>query len=55
MKTVKFAFAAAVLMGAPSLAAAQECNWQKERTAQISCAPGSTLNADTGTCVPVTG
>ncbi|MEM7487907.1 MAG: adenylosuccinate lyase [Pseudomonadota bacterium] len=55
MKTVKTVLAAAVLMSAPGLAMAYECNWSKEQTAQISCAPGTALDEATGTCVTVTG
>jgi hypothetical protein len=55
MKTVKIAIAAAVLMGAPTLAAAEGCSWMKEQTAQVSCAPGTALDDSTGTCVAVTG
>ncbi|WP_298433892.1 hypothetical protein [uncultured Jannaschia sp.] len=55
MKTVKLVLAAAILTGAPGLALAQGCSYGKQQSAQMSCAPGTTLNAETGTCVPVTG
>ena len=48
MKTAILALAIAAL---PGLAAAM-CNYDKEVTAQ-SCAPGSVMDNETGTCVPV--
>ncbi|MEM9797367.1 MAG: adenylosuccinate lyase [Pseudomonadota bacterium] len=51
MKTMKTLVAAAVLIGAPGLAMAEGCNYLKERQANISCAPGTTFDASTGTCV----
>ncbi|KIT17784.1 adenylosuccinate lyase [Jannaschia aquimarina] len=42
---------AAALVTAPGLALAEGCNWMKDRTAQITCAPGTTFDAGTGTCV----
>jgi hypothetical protein len=54
MKYAKTVLAAAVLMAAPGLAMA-ECSWMKTQTAQISCAPGTSLDEATGTCVTVTG
>jgi hypothetical protein len=54
MKYAKTVLAAAVLMTAPSLAMA-ECSWMKDtQSAQISCAPGTSLDETTGTCVTIT-
>ncbi|MEM8849519.1 MAG: carbohydrate-binding module family 14 protein [Pseudomonadota bacterium] len=55
MKLLKTMLAAAVLMSAPGLAMAYECNWSAEQTAQISCAPGTSFDEASGTCVTVTG
>ncbi|MEM8822374.1 MAG: adenylosuccinate lyase [Pseudomonadota bacterium] len=55
MNTMKTVLTAAVLMSAPGLALAYECNWSKEQTAQISCAPGTAFDEASGTCVTVTG
>jgi hypothetical protein len=50
MTKTKTILAAAALMLAPGLAAAQ-CSW-KDQTATMSCAPGTTFDATSGTCVP---
>jgi hypothetical protein len=56
MKKVQTVLAAAVLMAAPGFALAEGgCGWMKQQTAQISCAPGTTLDETTNTCVTVTG
>ncbi|MEO1397908.1 MAG: adenylosuccinate lyase [Pseudomonadota bacterium] len=56
MKTAKIAVAAAVLATLPAASFAMGCSYGKHTptTAQISCADGTTYNAETGTCVPVT-
>ncbi|MCK0166063.1 adenylosuccinate lyase [Jannaschia sp. S6380] len=56
MKTLKTLLATAALLTAPGLAHAEGCNWTKHEQVTMSCAPGTTLDADTGTCVAdVTG
>jgi hypothetical protein len=52
MTKTKTILAAAALVLAPGLAAAQGCSWMKEQTATMSCAPGTTFDATSGTCVP---
>lgn len=47
----KTLIAAAALVAAPAAAFAEGCSWMKERTAQITCAPGTTLDHESGTCV----
>lgn len=56
MKTMKTTIAALVLTVAPMSAFAMGCNYGNHTptTAQISCAEGLTLDAATGTCVPLT-
>jgi len=52
MKTLLSALALTVL---PSLALAMGCSSYEHTTAQMSCADGTAYDAETGTCVPVTG
>lgn len=52
MKTLKTLLATAALTALPGLALAEGCNYgHTETTAQITCAPGATYDADQGTCV----
>lgn len=50
IKTAAFAFA---IVLAPTLAVAEGCSWGKSHQA-MSCAQGTTYDADKGACVPVT-
>ncbi|UWQ17166.1 adenylosuccinate lyase [Jannaschia sp. M317] len=52
MTKTKTILAAAALMLAPGLAAAYECNWSKGEQVTMSCAPGTSWNAASGTCTP---
>jgi len=52
MTKMKTILAAAALVAAPGLASAYECNWGKAEQVTMSCAPGTTLDATSGTCVP---
>ena len=49
---MKTAFAAAVLALLPALASAAGCD--HANTAQMSCAEGTTWDAESQTCVPTT-
>ncbi|MEO0389341.1 MAG: carbohydrate-binding module family 14 protein [Pseudomonadota bacterium] len=49
IKTAAFAFA---IMLAPTLAVAEGCSWGKSHQA-MSCAEGTTYDADSATCVAV--
>ena len=51
MKT-KMLLAALVMVAAPSLAMA-ECSWGKHETTAMSCAEGTTWDADAQSCVPI--
>jgi hypothetical protein len=51
MTKTKTILAAAALMLAPGIAAAQ-CSWTNDQAATMSCAPGTTFDATSGTCVP---
>lgn len=52
LKTVLFA---ATLAALPSLSMAMGCNSLKhDTTTAMSCAEGTMMDADTGTCVPIT-
>ena len=51
MKTFKTLLVAGALFGAPGLALAEGCGYMKERQATMTCAPGTSLDAKTGTCV----
>ncbi|WP_179380544.1 chitin-binding domain-containing protein [Jannaschia marina] len=44
--------AAAVMVAAPGLAQAYECNYGKEELT-MSCAPGTTFDATTNSCVTI--
>ena len=50
MKSMKTLLATAVLVAAPGLAMA-ECSWNKAEQVTMSCAPGTTFDADTQSCV----
>ena len=50
-KTVLFAATLAVL---PGLSMAMGCNSLKHDTTAMSCAEGTMMDAETGTCVPIT-
>ncbi|MCA1776149.1 MAG: adenylosuccinate lyase [Paracoccaceae bacterium] len=52
MKTLKTTLAALALMLVPGLAAAS-CMGMKSDTAQINCAEGTKLDAETGVCEPI--
>ena len=55
MNSLRTILAAAALMVAPGLAMA-ECSWSKGEQVTMSCAPGTSLDAASGTCVAdVTG
>lgn len=45
---------ATVMVAAPGLASAYECNWSKPEQVTMSCAPGSTFDAATETCIVAT-
>ena len=49
---IKTLLAAIVLMGLPTLAAA-ECQWGASHEVTMSCAEGSTWDAETSSCLPV--
>lgn len=51
MTPIKALAAASALMLAPAAALAQGCDYGHERQATMSCAPGSTFDADKGACV----
>lgn len=53
--TIKTTFAALALMVLPGLAFAQGCNSDMlhETTTAMSCAEGTVMDDETGTCVPV--
>lgn len=51
---IKTTFAAFALMLLPGVALAYECNSTKmQETTAMSCAEGSVVDVETGTCVPV--
>lgn len=51
---IKTTFAAFALMLMPGLALAYECNsMMHETTTAMSCAEGTVMDDETGTCVPV--
>ena len=47
---IKTLLAALVIVGAPTLAAA-ECNWGQHETTAMSCAEGTVWDVETETCV----
>ncbi|AHM05555.1 hypothetical protein roselon_03297 [Roseibacterium elongatum DSM 19469] len=51
MTKIKTLLAAAALMAAPGLAMA-ECSWGSSHDMTMSCAQGSTWDADSQACVP---
>ncbi|CTQ32405.1 hypothetical protein [Jannaschia rubra] len=51
MTQFKTLLAAAALAGAPGMALAEGCNWTKPDQVTMSCAPGTVLDAASGTCV----
>lgn len=51
--TIKTAAFAALLTFVPALAMAEGCGWGHSQQA-MSCASGTTYDADQGKCVPVT-
>ena len=53
MKTTKTLLAAAILAGTPALAMAA-CDYSGHREATVTCAPGTTLDTSTGSCVAET-
>lgn len=53
MKT-KTVLVALALTLAPTLSVAMGCNYGKQEQQAMSCAPGTTFNAETNTCVPTT-
>lgn len=56
MNAFKTFLAAAALVTLPGAALAGGCNWTKHDQVTMSCAPGTTLDAETGRCVAdVTG
>lgn len=48
---IKTLLATLVIVSAPALAAA-ECNWGQHQTTAMSCAEGSTWDAEQQACVP---
>lgn len=44
---------AAVLVAAPGLAQAYECNWSKSEQVTMSCAPGTAFDAESNSCVAI--
>lgn len=42
---------ATVMVAAPGLASAYECNWSKPEQVTMSCAPGTTFDAGSNTCI----
>ena len=53
MKTKTLAVALALTL-APTLGLAMGCNYGKHEQQAMSCAAGTTFDADTNTCVPTT-
>ena len=51
MTSFKTILAAAALLAAPGLAAAQGCDYVKQQQA-MTCAPGSSWDATAGVCTP---
>jgi len=54
MKSTKILIVAVAMVAAPSMTFAM-CSYGKHREAAISCAEGTVYDADTQTCVTVTG
>ena len=54
MKTTAL-LATLAMMIAPNIAAAMGCTYGHEDTASISCADGTTYDAETQRCIAVTG
>ncbi len=54
MKTTAL-LATLAMMILPNVAAAMGCSYGHEATATMSCADGTTYDADAERCVPVTG
>ncbi len=53
--TIKTTFVALILVMSPGLAAAMGCQGgDHAKSAAISCAEGTMLDPDSGTCVPLT-
>lgn len=53
MKTKTLAVALALTL-APGLSLAMGCNYGTHQQQAMTCAPGTTFNAETNTCVPTT-